>query len=98
MTLTSRRRVAPLPLLHDQLVEVLEPAQAHERLAHAVVVLQARGVALEAWLALGPALPPSDHDPDDLAALRATGTIAGVIIGRALYDGRLTARDALAAA
>ena len=36
--------------------------------------------------------------PDDLAALRATGTIAGVIIGRALYDGRLTAQDALAAA
>jgi len=36
--------------------------------------------------------------PADLEALRATGTIAGVIIGRALYDGRLTARDALAAA
>ncbi|WP_159348564.1 1-(5-phosphoribosyl)-5-[(5-phosphoribosylamino)methylideneamino]imidazole-4-carboxamide isomerase [Roseomonas harenae] len=31
----------------------------------------------------------------DLDALRATGTIAGVIIGRALYDGRLTAADAL---
>ena len=33
----------------------------------------------------------------DLEALRATGAIAGVIIGRALYDGRLTAEEALAA-
>ena len=33
----------------------------------------------------------------DLEALRATGVIAGVIIGRALYDGRLTAGEALAA-
>ncbi|WP_424136186.1 1-(5-phosphoribosyl)-5-[(5-phosphoribosylamino)methylideneamino]imidazole-4-carboxamide isomerase [Roseomonas chloroacetimidivorans] len=33
----------------------------------------------------------------DLDALRATGTIAGVIIGRALYDGRLTPEEALAA-
>lgn len=31
----------------------------------------------------------------DLEALRATGVIAGVIIGRALYDGRLTAAEAL---
>ncbi|WP_376097845.1 1-(5-phosphoribosyl)-5-[(5-phosphoribosylamino)methylideneamino]imidazole-4-carboxamide isomerase [Roseomonas sp. CCTCC AB2023176] len=33
----------------------------------------------------------------DVRALRATGIIAGVIIGRALYDGRLTAGEALAA-
>ena len=32
----------------------------------------------------------------DVAALRATGRIAGVIIGRALYDGRITAAEALA--
>ncbi|WP_426955725.1 1-(5-phosphoribosyl)-5-[(5-phosphoribosylamino)methylideneamino]imidazole-4-carboxamide isomerase [Muricoccus radiodurans] len=33
--------------------------------------------------------------PADLQALRADGRIAGVIIGRALYDGRLTAEEAL---
>ena len=33
----------------------------------------------------------------DIAALRATGTIAGVIVGRALYEGRLTLAEALAA-
>ena len=47
MTARSGRRVAPLALLHDQLVEVLEPAEAHERLAHAPVALQPLGVALE---------------------------------------------------
>ena len=34
----------------------------------------------------------------DIAAVRAAGVIAGVIVGRALYDGRLTAADALAGA
>ncbi|WP_374440106.1 1-(5-phosphoribosyl)-5-[(5-phosphoribosylamino)methylideneamino]imidazole-4-carboxamide isomerase [Stella sp.] len=33
----------------------------------------------------------------DIHAVRATGVIAGVVVGRALYDGRLTAADALAA-
>ncbi len=34
----------------------------------------------------------------DIAALAAAGTISGAIIGRALYDGRMTLPDALAAA
>jgi phosphoribosylformimino-5-aminoimidazole carboxamide ribotide isomerase len=33
----------------------------------------------------------------DIVALKATGRVAGTIIGRALYDGRLTAREAMAA-
>ena len=32
---------------------------------------------------------------DDLGELNDTGTIAGVIIGRAIYDGRINLRDAL---
>lgn len=35
---------------------------------------------------------------EDIRALRATGKVAGTIIGRALYDGRLTAEEAMAAA
>ena len=34
---------------------------------------------------------------DDLLALQANGTIAGAIIGRALYDGRISFEEALAA-
>ncbi|MCQ4160920.1 1-(5-phosphoribosyl)-5-[(5-phosphoribosylamino)methylideneamino]imidazole-4-carboxamide isomerase [Roseomonas sp. GC11] len=34
----------------------------------------------------------------DIVALKATGSVAGTIIGRALYDGRLTAEEALRAA
>lgn len=34
---------------------------------------------------------------DDIAALRAAGSIAGVIVGRALYDGAVTVEAALAA-
>jgi phosphoribosylformimino-5-aminoimidazole carboxamide ribotide isomerase len=33
----------------------------------------------------------------DIVALKATGRVAGTIIGRALYDGRMTAREAMAA-
>jgi phosphoribosylformimino-5-aminoimidazole carboxamide ribotide isomerase len=35
---------------------------------------------------------------EDIVALKAAGTVAGTIIGRALYDGRLSAADAIAAA
>jgi phosphoribosylformimino-5-aminoimidazole carboxamide ribotide isomerase len=35
---------------------------------------------------------------EDITALMAAGNVAGTIIGRALYDGRLTAAAALAAA
>lgn len=35
---------------------------------------------------------------EDILALKAAGTVAGTIIGRALYDGRLTAGEALRAA
>ena len=34
---------------------------------------------------------------DDLLAIQANGTIAGAIIGRALYDGRISLEEALAA-
>ena len=34
---------------------------------------------------------------DDLLAIQANGTIAGAIIGRALYDGRISFEEALAA-
>ena len=34
----------------------------------------------------------------DIVALKAAGRVAGTIIGRALYDGRLTAAEAMAAA
>ncbi|MFT8245581.1 1-(5-phosphoribosyl)-5-[(5-phosphoribosylamino)methylideneamino]imidazole-4-carboxamide isomerase [Roseomonas sp. BN140053] len=37
-------------------------------------------------------------DLADIQAVRAAGNVAGVIIGRALYDGRLGAAEALAAA
>jgi phosphoribosylformimino-5-aminoimidazole carboxamide ribotide isomerase len=36
-------------------------------------------------------------DTGDIVALKNTGRVAGTIIGRALYDGSLTARDAMAA-
>jgi phosphoribosylformimino-5-aminoimidazole carboxamide ribotide isomerase len=36
-------------------------------------------------------------DIGDIVALKNTGRVAGTIIGRALYDGSLTARDAMAA-
>ena len=35
---------------------------------------------------------------EDIVALKAAGSVAGTIIGRALYDGRLSAQDAIAAA
>ncbi len=48
---------------------------------------EARAVALEAWLAPGPALPASDHDPDTLAALLytsgSTGRPKGVMLSHA---------------
>ncbi|MDQ3479607.1 MAG: AMP-binding protein, partial [Pseudomonadota bacterium] len=47
----------------------------------------ARAVALEAWLAPGPALPPSAHDPETLAALiytsGSTGRPKGVMLSHA---------------
>jgi acyl-CoA ligase (AMP-forming) (exosortase A-associated) len=47
----------------------------------------AQAVALEAWLAPGPALPPSDHDPDALVALLytsgSTGKPKGVMLSHA---------------
>ena len=48
---------------------------------------EAQLVALEAWLAPGPALPPSSHDPDTLAALMytsgSTGRPKGVMLSHA---------------
>ena len=48
---------------------------------------EARPVALEAWLAPGPALPPSGHDPQELAALfytsGSTGRPKGVMLSHA---------------
>ena len=48
---------------------------------------EAEPVALEAWLAPGPPLPPSSHDPDDLAALfytsGSTGRPKGVMLSHA---------------
>ena len=47
----------------------------------------ARPMALEAWLAPGPALPPSSRDPDELAALfytsGSTGRPKGVMLSHA---------------
>ncbi len=65
-----------------------------------------KGVNLEATLALARAVRISVlasggvAGADDIAALRAHAAdgIAGVIVGRALYDGRVTLADALAAA
>ena len=48
---------------------------------------QASAIPLEAWLAPGPALPPSSHDPNDLAALLytsgSTGRPKGVMLSHA---------------
>ena len=48
---------------------------------------EARPMALEAWLAPGPALPPSSHDPQELAALLytsgSTGRPKGVMLNHA---------------
>ena len=48
---------------------------------------EARPMALEAWLAPGPALPPSSHDPQELAALLytsgSTGRPKGVMLSHA---------------
>ena len=48
---------------------------------------EADAIALEAWIAPGPALPPSAHNPDDLAALLytsgSTGRPKGVMLSHA---------------
>ena len=49
----------------------------------------AKPVALEAWLAPGPALPPSSHDPNDLVALLYTSGSTGRPKGVMLSHGNL---------
>lgn len=62
------------------------------------------GVNVEATAALGARLTTpviasgGVAGVEDITAVREAGTIEGVIVGRALYDGRLTATQALAAA
>lgn len=63
-----------------------------------------RGVNVEATAALATAVPipvlasGGVAGPADIAALRRHANIAGVVIGRALYEGRLTLAEALEAA
>ena len=62
------------------------------------------GVNVEATAALGARLTTpviasgGVAGVEDITAVREAGTIEGVIVGRALYDGRLTAAQALTAA
>jgi len=80
--LVGARHVA-LVAQHATLAAVVDPALATEALARAtsIPVIASGGVSRLA----------------DLTALRDTGVIAGAISGRALYDGALDLKEALAA-
>ena len=68
---------ARLLIANDARLQSLEPGD----------LADARSIALEAWLAPGPALPPSSHDPQDLVALLytsgSTGRPKGVMLSHA---------------
>jgi acyl-CoA ligase (AMP-forming) (exosortase A-associated) len=68
---------ARLLIANDARLQSLEPGD----------LADARSIALEAWLAPGPALPRSSHDPQDLVALLytsgSTGRPKGVMLSHA---------------
>ncbi len=81
------RRAQAAHILGDSGARLLIANQARLDSLQPGELASARPVALEAWLAPGPALPPSRHDPHSLAALLytsgSTGRPKGVMLSHA---------------
>ena len=81
------RRGQAAQILADSGARLLIANDARLQSLEAGDLADARPVALEAWLAPGPALPPSNRDPDELVALLytsgSTGRPKGVMLSHA---------------
>ena len=81
------RRAQAAHILADSGARLLISNQARIDSLEASDLADAQPVALESWLAPGPALPPSRRDPDELAALLytsgSTGRPKGVMLSHA---------------
>ena len=81
------RRAQAAHILADSGAKLLIANQARLDSLDPGDVAEAKAVPLEAWLAAGPALPPSAQDPDALAALLytsgSTGRPKGVMLSHA---------------
>jgi acyl-CoA ligase (AMP-forming) (exosortase A-associated) len=81
------RRAQAAHILSDSGAKLLIANDARLQALEDGDLSEARRVALEAWLAPGPALPPSDHDRQELAALfytsGSTGRPKGVMLSHA---------------
>ena len=81
------RRGQAAHILADSGAKLLIANQARLDSLDTSDLADARPVALEGWLAPGPALPPSERDPDELAALLytsgSTGRPKGVMLSHA---------------
>jgi acyl-CoA ligase (AMP-forming) (exosortase A-associated) len=81
------RRAQAAHILADSGARLLIANQARLDSLESGDLAEARAAPLEGWLAPGPALPPSAHDPDTLAALLytsgSTGRPKGVMLSHA---------------
>ena len=83
------RRAQAAHILADSGAKLLIANQARLDSFDPGDLANARAAALEAWLAPGPALPPSTHDPDQLVALLYTSGSTGLPKGVMLSHGNL---------
>jgi acyl-CoA ligase (AMP-forming) (exosortase A-associated) len=81
------RRAQAAHIIADSGAKLLIANQARIDSLEVGDLAAAKAMPLEAWLAPGPALPPSNHDPDRLAALLytsgSTGRPKGVMLSHA---------------
>jgi len=81
------KRAQAAHILADSSAKLLIANDARLQSLEGGDLAEARPAPLEAWLAPGPALPPSSHSPDDLAALLytsgSTGRPKGVMLSHA---------------